>query len=301
MDLRNVDLNLLKVFHALLVEGSVSRAAARLGLGQPAVSAALAKLRTMFGDPLLVRDGRGMRATAFAEALAPGVASSLAGIEDIFATSSVFDPATTRRRFSITMSDFASIVLLPGLSRLLREQAPSAALDVAAYHSPAHSNPDWQGSDVVVAPPLGVRTGHASEALFTDEWVCIADASRTDLADPLSLSALAAERHVAMAFQPGLPTIALGLLEARGIAPHIAVRVPSFALAFLAVSGSPYVALVLRRVVEHFAPVHPVRMLRLSEPFPLLEERLYWAHRTEREPALLWFRNSIREVARMAG
>jgi LysR family nod box-dependent transcriptional activator len=298
MDLRNVDLNLLTVLNVLLQERSVSKAAARLDLGQPAVSAALAKLRELFDDQLLVRRGREMEPTAFANGIADEVAALLARISDVLDTSKQFEPATTRRTFSLTMTDYAAEILLPPLIVAFERDAPLADLAVRTYHSPMASNPDWQGTDVVIAPPLGVQTGHASERLFVDEWACIVSSERNDVGDALDRGAFVAGPHVAMEFEPGRQSIAMAVLEGQGIRPRIALRVPTFALAIRAVVGSRYVALMLKRLAERYASVYPIKLVRCDLKLPKLEERLFWSHRTDHDRPLVWFRGLIQQIAR---
>src|SRR5215510_9546400 len=131
MNVHDLDLNLLRVFDAVLHQRGVTPAAARLGLTQPAVSNALARLRKLFGDPLFVRTPTGMDATPFARELAEPVRQALALLESALAHGPGFDPATATRAFRFYMSDLGQIEFLPPLIERARQAAPSVRLEAA--------------------------------------------------------------------------------------------------------------------------------------------------------------------------
>ena len=128
-DLRRIDLNLLVILDALLSEQHVTRAAERLHLSQPAVSHALARLRDLLGDPLLVRQGGALVPTARALELAAPLAEALAQVQALLAPNR-FDPASAKRRFRVAMSDYSAAIFLPGLVRTLRREAPGIDLQI---------------------------------------------------------------------------------------------------------------------------------------------------------------------------
>jgi DNA-binding transcriptional LysR family regulator len=129
-DLRRIDLNLLVILDALLSEQHVTRAAERLHLSQPAVSHALARLRDLLGDPLLVRAGAGLVPTSRAMELMAPLTEALAQVQSLLAPNA-FDPATTRRTFRLAMSDYGAAIVLPGLIRTLRSEAPGIDLQIS--------------------------------------------------------------------------------------------------------------------------------------------------------------------------
>ena len=133
MDLRRLDLNLLVALDALLTERSVSRAARRLGLGQPATSAALARLRTVFADPLLIRAGGGMVPSELAARLAPMLAEALTGLANALDHAAGFDPASATRSFALAGTDYTSPLLLPQLLARIRQEAPAVTLRLRGY------------------------------------------------------------------------------------------------------------------------------------------------------------------------
>jgi DNA-binding transcriptional LysR family regulator len=127
------DLNLMVVFDALMRERQVSRAAAELGLSQPAVSNALARLRRLLGDPLFVRTPGGMAPTPRALAMAPAVGQALAQLRGALNTAAGFDPAASTREFRLGMTDVGEIYFLPGLLRALGERAPGVLVSTARH------------------------------------------------------------------------------------------------------------------------------------------------------------------------
>src|SRR6478672_13925696 len=131
MNVQNVDLNLLRVFDAVLNERGVTPAAARLGLTQPAVSNALARLRVLLGDALFVRTPGGMDATPFARQLAEPVRQALALLQSALAHGPGFDPATSTRAFRFYMSDLGQIEFLPPLIERVQREAPGVRLEAA--------------------------------------------------------------------------------------------------------------------------------------------------------------------------
>ena len=171
MNVQDVDLNLLRVFDAVLHERGVTPAAARLGLTQPAVSNALARLRAVFGDALFVRTPRGMDATPFARELAEPVRQALALLESALAHGPGFDPATSARAFRFYMSDLGQIEFLPPLVERVQRDAPGVRLEAVALEVEDIADALAAGAlDLAVAFCRPRRPG-ARTALFRDPYV----------------------------------------------------------------------------------------------------------------------------------
>jgi len=296
MELAAVNLNLLVSLHALLEERSVSRAAARVGLSQSSMSHALASLREVLGDPLLVRSGRGMAPTPRALELAGAVEGAIARARDVFDPPGVFDPATARARFTLSLPDVAQLVLLPRLLELLAKQAPGVAVHidprahgfepdalergdvdlVAAMQRPLP--PAFRGEDVLPSAPMAclVRRGHPAKRLTLRRYLGLP--------------------HIAV----GGPGLVSRALEARGLQRNVAVRVPSFLVVPWIVAQSDMVATLPRWIAQRFAEALPLEMR--SSPIPLEHPpiALIWHERTEHDPAQRWLRALGREIARKA-
>lgn len=188
--LANLDLNMLVSLDALLQERSVSRAAARLGLSQPSLSASLARLRRHFRDDLLARVGNRYELTPLAEQLAELTTSALAAVARVFASDPDFDPATAEREFTVLVSDYAISVLGPGLAALL-PQAPNVRLRLHQIPTPAVNATGQALRDVdAMVFPHGYLSDLPSQQLFTDRWVCIVAAGHPDIGEKLTMTDL---------------------------------------------------------------------------------------------------------------
>lgn len=182
--MNDVDLNLLHAFHAIFVERSVTRAAKRLSIGQPAMSDALRRLRALFDDPLFVRAAGEMRPTPKADAIAIQIAPILKGIGAMLDTQIAFDPAETTKIFSIGSTDYTTLVILPALMRLVRDTAPYADLRIVAYDKDAVGGMLDRGEvDLALGvfptpPPNAVKT-----PLFKEEFVGLACAGHSAILD----------------------------------------------------------------------------------------------------------------------
>lgn len=214
--LRKIDLNLLLTLHALLAEKHVSRAALRLHRSQPAVSHALAQLRLLLDDPLLVhRDGK-MSLTEKAHSLARPLHESLSRLDELLDTAS-FDPLTTQRRFRISLSDYAARIVLPLLVRRLRTEAPGIELAISQVSREAMLSQLIDGEldlalGIFPSPPEGVEV----ESLFEERFISIVDEGTLPEDGQLPLGEWLARPHARIALRPDVTDeidIALQLLE----------------------------------------------------------------------------------------
>src|SRR6478672_10141890 len=187
MNVQNVDLNLLRVFDAVLSERGVTPAAARLGLTQPAVSNALARLRALFGDPLFLRTPGGMDATPFARELAGPVRQALALLESALAHGPGFDPATSARAFRFYMSDLGQIEFLPPLIERVQREAPGVRLEAVALEVESIGDALAAGGlDLAVGFLPGLGPPVRRQPLFRDPYVCLMRADHPDIGKKLT-------------------------------------------------------------------------------------------------------------------
>jgi DNA-binding transcriptional LysR family regulator len=305
--LANLDLNLLVALRELLRERSVTRAAQRLGVTQPAASAALGRLRRHFGDELLVREHGGYRLTALGERLAEQVDAVCGAAERLFAASEDFDPATSEREFTLVMADYTIIVMGEALSRAAATAAPRTRLDIRLVRE-SFSTEYAEGirfvDGVVAPPPHGFALPNTRSAeLFRDRWVCVVDtanpaldAGRLELADLGRLPWVAPYYHRNTQDPPVVPVMRqLALLDIR---PRIAVRVESYVAVPHFVAGTNRVALMQERLATRLAAPMNLRVLECpGSPEPIIES-LWWHSYHELDTAHAWLRRLAVETAR---
>jgi DNA-binding transcriptional LysR family regulator len=296
--LRRLDLNLLVVLQALLAERSVTRAAERLALSQPAVSHALARLRRSFGDRLLVRTPHGMKPTPRAKAMAEPLERALADLTRAVSSPGEFDPRRARRRFHMATDDYLELVLMPRLLARVWRDAPG--IDIRVHSVGARSGHDLaEGSiDFIVDPleVLGQLPGAYSQRILDERFVCIVRAGHPVLGKPLTAKAFASLSHalVAPAGRPGsIVDTALGKL---GLRRRVAIAIPHFIAAPAIIRETDAVATLPRRIALTLGDG-----LVLIEPpiaLPTFTIETVWHERNHNDPAHAWLRGCISEVSR---
>jgi DNA-binding transcriptional LysR family regulator len=297
--LRNLDLNLLPTLDALLRERNVTRAAERLGLSQPAVSAALGRLRRHFGDELLHRTGNQYELTPLAQQLRPPTELALAGVHRVFDASPGFDPASSDRTFRLMMSDYATAVLGERLVRRLAAVAPHVRLALRQTDPVFVDNAaeNLRTVDGVVLPH-GFLTDVPATDLFDDTWVCVVSPDNDLVGDELTMADLAALPWVVMWDLPTAFAPAARQLSMLGVEPRVEVTADSFlALPFL-VAGTRRIAVLQARLAHRLAPAAGVRLLPCPWDVVPVKEALWWHPSQRRDPAHEWLRRTLREVGR---
>ncbi|HYD32401.1 MAG TPA: LysR family transcriptional regulator [Azospirillaceae bacterium] len=300
INLAAVDLNLLVVFDALMRERHATRAGIRLGLTQPAVSHALGRLRGLFGDELLVRAPGGMVPTPLALGLEPRVREALAQLESLLSRDVPFDPARSDAALTVGMSDYAAFVLLPDLARRLAAQAPRVTLRVRhTSHVLGHDMLDRGEAELIVgsfpAPPARL----ASEALFAEDFLCVARAGHPAFQAPLTLEAYRALPHLNVSLH-GEPTgyVDRMLERTHGTGRRIAVTIGHFLMAPFVVADTDLVATEPRRVV---APLAARLGLSVQEPPVAIRPfavTMTWHRRLDTDPLHRWLRDLVASAAR---
>ena len=296
--LANLDLNLLVSLDALLAERSVSRAAERLGLSQPSLSASLARLRRHFRDDLLDRVGNRYELTPLAAQLAEQTSSALAAVARVFASEPDFDPATAEREFTVLISDYAITVLGPELAALL-QRAPNVRLRLHQVAIPAVNAAAQALRDVdAMVLPHGYLSDLPSVQLFTDRWVCIVAVSHPGISEKLTMTDLEELPMVVAHHEPASYTPAGKQLSMLGVQPRVQLVAETFlALPFL-VAASNGVALIQERLARQLAPSAGVRILPCPFDVAPLIEALWWHPMYDRDPGHRWLRQLFTEAAR---
>lgn len=293
-----VDLNLLVALDALLDEQNVSRAAARLGVTQSAMSRSLARLRTMFDDELLVRTGRGMRMTRRAEELASALPVALAGLEALVSAGRVFDPATARRRFVIAAVDYAQVHLLAPLARRLERDAPGVDLYIRQPHEDSERELESGSIDGVIAPPRPSGAGVVWTPLHDDGYTTIVWDRHP--CKRLTTKAYAELDHAFVApwGRPG--GIVDEVLAEHGLTRRVAAQVPTFLVLPHVLVGTRRIATVPTRIASVLQAHHPLRTLAPPIAIPRFTMSLGWHEIHRDDPGHQWFRQSIAALAKRA-
>ena len=293
--LAKIDFNLLVPLQALLAEANVTRAAERSNVGQPAMSASLAKLRRYFEDQLLTRDGRSMKLTPFAESLLEPVNQAVDFMQQVMGHHAAFDPGTLRRTFTVVTSDYVTIVLIKPLLQSIADTAPGVTVKVVAPGPQMLSALRRVECDLLIAPrkvlPRQMAHDIASypnRDLLTDRLVVVADRENTALKGSVSREALARLRFIDA-------TPDLGPDEQSVNAPSC-VSVGSFGASMHLVAGTSMVTLVQSRLYEVFGARCGLRVIPLEEQLSLTET-MYWHPRYTADPAHIWLRGKLGEVA----
>jgi DNA-binding transcriptional LysR family regulator len=279
----------------------VSRAGARLGLSQPAVSNALAQLRGVLGDPLLVRGPRGMVPTERALALAAPLRAALAQLEYSLGPSAPFDPATSDRRFTLATNDFVAFALLPKLLARLSREAPGVRLQVRAWqehHVPADL--ERGEADLMLGIFRKLPPGHQQTPLFVDRFVCVVRRGHPQVRGKLTLATYVKLPHVLVSHQPNGRGVVDDVLAGRGLARTVVLRVSHFLLVPAIIAGTDYVAALSEHVAHPFAKAWPLQILPPPLPLPVGDISLVWHERTHASPAQAWLRGVIGEIAKAA-
>ncbi len=303
--LSGLDLNLLVYLQALVEERSVTRAGERLGISQPAVSQALARLRRHFGDPLLVRNGRAYELTPLARSLADDVTLTCRIAARVFAAQATFDPATAEREFVVLATDQAVAVLGDALSRAWDGVGPGVHLQLRqiAVDMVTQLDDVLRGVDGFIAPH-GVMSGYPCLDLYTDEWVAVAGAGNSVLGDrpALELADLAALRWVVPYHNPPRDVaVIVRELNARNIDPVVDIVLDSFQPIPFFVAGTDRIACLPRRLADRLAPLARVVIRPLPFPTAALREALWWHPSHERDAGHRWLRSVLQTASASLG
>jgi DNA-binding transcriptional LysR family regulator len=299
VELPSLDLNLVVVLHALLEERNVTRAGERVGLSQPGTSAALARLRRHFDDPLLERVGTVYELTPLAQALQGQVGSTMEQLQRVLAAQPRFDPLTTDRRFTVACSDSVLTVLGPALVAAVTRAAPRASLDFRSLDKRVATDPLALLRDVdVLIVPRGLFSlpDVPSAELYRDRWVCATWRGNTAVGDRLTLEDVARARWV-MPFQELLmASPADAALATLGVDRHCAVRVESFSALDRLVVGTELLVLFHERLAGDLT-AGDLRVVDLPVQLPPITETA-WSHPSRQlDPGHRWLVDVVTRVS----
>jgi DNA-binding transcriptional LysR family regulator len=298
MNLAALDLNLLVALDALIAQAHVGRAALRVGLSQPAMSHALARLRATLDDPLLVRVGAHMELTPRAQALRAPLGAALEQVRGLF-VGERFDPAESTRRFALMMPDLLVDLIMPALLARLAREAPRVRLDVRPWRGPAIMTPDLARTiDLVIACLPDAFAGFHRTRLYADKDALAVRRSHSARARLKRLDVFLAARHVAVVGAGEREDMIDAWLGELGHARTVALTVPSYLQALHVAARSDLVAFVPRRLIAALAG--PLGLAAVSPPLdPGVDEQfMFHPTRAQVDPASVWLRRLVAGIAR---
>lgn len=291
-NLRRLDLNLLVTLDALLSEHNVTRAAQRLNFSQPSVSVHLAKLRDIFGDPLLLPGPRGMRPTARGEELRAPLREALEALGRALSPASPFDPAQARQTWRVAASDYGeSTILLPALASL-RTAAPGTRLAVLELAPARIVQQSEQGQiDLAFHTSDGAPEGLRRRPLFKERYVLAGRAGHPRLKRRPTLAQFCALEHVIVSPDGGgFHGVTDDTLAEAGLTRRVALSVPHFLFVIAALARTDMVAMLPERLVRGNGAL---RMVEPPVDVPGYEMAMLWHERSHRDPAHQWLREHI--------
>lgn len=297
MDIRNVDLNLLVALDALLAERSVSRAGERLHLSQPATSALLARLRELFGDPLLLRSARGMLPTPRALELLGPVKQVLDEIDTIVQPRTAFDPTSAVHTFTLSASDYVEYALLPTLVDFLERKAPGVRLAVQPLDLETVAKQMEIGEvDLCVTGLLNAPAGLHQQPLYAERMVCVVRRNHPDVGARLTLEEFCSLEHIIVSVRgSGFSARIDDALAKLGRKRRARLAVPHFLLVPEIVARSDMISALPERLARGHA--NKLRIFELPLQLEGFTVGQIWHERNQREPAQLWLRELLLGLA----
>jgi DNA-binding transcriptional LysR family regulator len=297
MNLSSVDLNLLKVMDALLRTQSVSRAATKLNVTQPAVSHALKRLRVIFNDPLLVRDGVGMRASAKALALKDSLQRAMSECYALLTSASLFDSGKSSRTFRLAMSDAMTVEGLPRIIQIVRRDAPNIDF-VVETGGPVHSCSLLleDKADLALGVFPSLPAGLRSRELYRDQLVCIADPNNPRLRKGrLSFAKFLDSPHVTVSPSSDSGIQLDEILNAMGMRRRIVASVPHYLAIPSLIAGTDLIAHSRRKLLNVFRAASDLVLLPVPVPFavPDLVFSQVWHARQDLDRGQIWLRETV--------
>lgn len=292
IDVRRFDLNLLPVLDVLLAERSVSRAASKLGLSQPAVSSSLGRLRSVFGDELLVRSGNEMKATPFALGLVEPVTQLLEILARQVLSDQSFDPEASDRQFRIATSDIGALIIVPRIMEELSRLAPRVTLqartvkhedllrelDDGAIDLAIGYFPDLQGANVIV------------QGLFSHPFATLARANHPDIHGKLDLETFLRLEHIIVRHESRSQELFDSAMSANGLSCRIRLEVRQALNAPFLVSTTDMICTLPLAVGTAFGGVTNLQLLQPPIEILPIEIKQFWHRRRHRDPAISWLR-----------
>ncbi|MEM8541560.1 MAG: LysR family transcriptional regulator [Pseudomonadota bacterium] len=294
---RNIDLNLLVVFEAMLSERSVTKAGERVGLAQPSMSNALTRLRTLFNDELFVRTPNGMAPTQIAIEAAEHVRAAVFAAEQAFNVSNEFDPEKYEGEITLLTVDLIELTVVPSVVRALKQNAPGIRLKTRAMLGWDFSEDlDADRADLALCVARNVPKRFHCQVLCDESFVGIARVDHPITRGQVTIDAFIAEKHAALSQRSGGLGFIDIALEKQGLSRDIPITVSNFAALPLLVVETNMIAVIPRRLAAKECKELPVTMFELPFDVPTIRSKLIWGRGADRSPVSVWFRELLAKI-----
>lgn len=296
MDLRGFDLNLLLVLHVLLMERSVSKTAERLRLSQPAVSAALNRLRTALKDPILVRDGLRMVPTPRAEQLVEPVQEIVTSIERTLADPKPFDCRSVSRVFRIATNDYGAFIIMPLVMSRMQEIAPQVTIEIWDIALDLETALREAKIDLVVADTWTLRQCKCREMLFPETFTCLVRQDHPRVHTQLNLDGYLHEKHALVSARGRVTGNVDIALSQQNKQRNVQVTLPHILVIPAMIAATDMIVTVATRIANRFAADY--RLQTFPPPISLegFDLAMAWPHRMDNDPATQWLRSEIAAI-----
>lgn len=303
MKLAGIDANLLAALDALLREKSVTRAARRLGVGQPAVSHALSRLRAHFKDELLVLKGRQYYLTDRAEKLGAVVASATRSLDEVFTDRSGFDAASSSYRFVVACSELLGVLIVPELVRKLQREAPNVEVELRALVDVSKASVLSGGVDLALGVFEDVPLGFNQQLLYEDPPVCVVRANHEQVLDRLSLETYSKLPHLEVgALTDAIPRLRIDrALAAVGRRRTVPLVVPYYVLAPYILEQNDHVATVSASGANILVKLAALRVVDVPLSLPTHSYSQIWRTSQDGDRAHIWFREQVANICQRRG
>ena len=297
MHMGSLQVSQLQLIHEIALSGSLTEAAERVGITQPAASHALARLRRQFRDPLFVRTSNGMRPTPYGEKLSASIREALQALTGVAESPIEFDPARSRRSFNLFISDNGQLVILPRLLAHLNGVAPQIRIRARAFPSrDLHVSLESGDVDLAIGSFTTLIGGFKQKRLFRESYVCVVRKDHPLFRNGMSDAAFRAAPH-AIAEEAGLAHELLDRwLNRQGVQRDVKLFVPRFMVLAMVAANSDLLVAMPSRVAEQFARILPLKVLQAPLKLPAYDIKLFWHQRVNADPANRWLRSVFVEL-----
>jgi DNA-binding transcriptional LysR family regulator len=288
-----LDLDWLSVFVEIYKTQSVSRAAQALGMEQASASMVLTKLRRHYDDPLFCRTSAGMAPTPRAQTIYPDLLEALVRLEKARGASGAFMPQQATRDFRICMTDISEIVLLPRLINHLQATAPGLVIEAEKISPDSRARLESGSVDLAVGFMPDLEAGFYQQALFAQNFVCLASSTHPRIGARLTRKAFSSEGHILVMSSGTGHSIVDKVLAKNKVARRVVLRVPSFLGVARIVAQTELLVIVPRELGHALAAQESVKVLEPPVPLPTYKVKLHWHERFNLDAGNIWLRNTM--------